>query len=246
MPTRFPGFPSEGVAFLRGLEKNNNRDWFQPRKAVFEEKVKAPMVALVEAINRELVKFAPDHVTEPKAAIYRIYRDTRFSKDKTPYKPFISANFPRRGLDKHAAGGYYFHVSPKEIIVAGGCYMPGPEQLLAIRNHVAANQQEFEKLIRGKKLKSTVGEMQGEKLSRPPKGFAKDHPAIDLLRHKQWYFYASLDPKLAATPALFTELMKCLRAMAPVVDFLNTPLLGKKRPDPLKARATPSSRRRAR
>ncbi|MCP5112034.1 MAG: DUF2461 domain-containing protein, partial [bacterium] len=154
-----------------------------------------------------------------------------------------AANFPRRGLDKHAAGGYYFHFSTKEVIVAGGAYMPGSEQLLAIRTQIAATHKDFERLLKAKKLRDTVGGIQGEQLSRPPKGFPKDHPAIDLLRNKQWYFYASLDPKLVTTPDLERELIKCFRAMQPVVDYLNTPLIGGKRKDPLTASRAPSSRR---
>ncbi|MCP5120127.1 MAG: DUF2461 domain-containing protein [bacterium] len=168
MPSGFPGFGKQALQFLRGLEANNNREWFQARKKHYEECLKAPMVTLVEAINRELVRFAPDHVTEPKAAVYRIYRDTRFSKDKTPYKTHVAANFPRRGLEKQAAAGYYFHFSTKDVTVAGGAYMPGPEQLLAIRTHLAENHKAFEKLLRGKRLRDTLGELKGEQLTRPP------------------------------------------------------------------------------
>jgi uncharacterized protein (TIGR02453 family) len=100
---------------------------------VFDEQVMGPMQELVNAVNDALLEFAPEHVTDPRKAIYRIYRDTRFSADKTPYKTHIAANFPRRGLEKHQGAGYYFSVSAKEIEVAGGVYMPGPEQLLAIR-----------------------------------------------------------------------------------------------------------------
>src|SRR5262245_36934148 len=110
MAAGFPGFPKEMVTFFRGLEKNNTREWFQPRKAVYEEQVKAPMLALVDAINRDLAKFAPDYINEPQKAVYRIYRDTRFSADKTPYKPFIAAIFPKRGQEKHGGGGLYFSV----------------------------------------------------------------------------------------------------------------------------------------
>lgn len=233
MPSRFPGFGKEAIQFLRDLEKNNNRDWFQAHKKRYEEYLKAPLAELVEAINKELVRFAPDHVTEPKAAVYRIYRDTRFSKDKTPYKTHVAANFPRRGLEKHAAAGYYFHFSAKELLLAGGAYMPGPEQLLAIRTHIAENHKALEKLLKTKRLREAVGQLQGEKLTRPPKGFPKEHPAIDLLRNKQWYFYTNLDAKLVTSPDLATELVKRFKAMQPVIDFLNTPLLGGKRKDPL-------------
>ena len=97
MRSAFSGFPPEAMQFFRGLARNNNREWFLPRKPIFEEKVKQPMRELVEAVNAAMKSFAPEYVTEPDKAIYRIYRDTRFSKDKTPYKDHIAATFPRRG-----------------------------------------------------------------------------------------------------------------------------------------------------
>jgi uncharacterized protein (TIGR02453 family) len=120
----FPGFPKEGIAFLRSLAKNNNREWFQERKPVFERSVKSPMEQLVDALNTHLVKFAPQYITEPKKAVYRIYRDTRFSKDKTPYKTHIAASLTRAGMEKHISAGFYCSVSPDQIEVAGGIYMP--------------------------------------------------------------------------------------------------------------------------
>jgi uncharacterized protein (TIGR02453 family) len=224
----FKGFPKEGIAFLRELSRNNNRDWFQPRKETFESSVKAPMLELVEEVNKELAKFAADHVTDPAKAVYRIYRDTRFSKDKTPYKTHIAANFPRRGVEKHAGAGFYFHVSPKEVLVAGGVYMPGPEQLLAIRTWLTANHREFLKV--SKAAEKLVSPLQGESLSRPPKGFACDHPAVELIRMKQWLWWANLDVKLVTTPELASEIASRFRAMAPGIAMLNTPLTaGKKK-----------------
>jgi len=121
----FPGLPAEGVKFLSALARNNRREWFQPRKHIYEERVKAPMAELVTALNSEMMRFAPDYVNEPAKAIYRIYRDTRFSKDKTPYKTHIAAIFPRRGLEKHGGGGLYFSVSAKEIEGLAACICRG-------------------------------------------------------------------------------------------------------------------------
>src|SRR5882762_9754588 len=143
MIERFNGFTAKALSFFRKLERNNTREWFPPRKAFYEEQVRAVMLRMVELLNKDLSLFAADHVMEPKKAVYRIYRDTRFSKDKTPYKTHIAAIFPRRGMAKHGGGGLYFSVSAKEIEVAGGVYMPGPEQLLAIRSHIAGHQSEF-------------------------------------------------------------------------------------------------------
>jgi uncharacterized protein (TIGR02453 family) len=219
-------FPAEALTFLKGLEKNNTRDWFQPRKEIFDSKLKEPMHAFVEQINAELLKFAPEHITEPKKAVYRIYRDTRFSKDKTPYKTHLGAIFPRRGLGKDAGAGYYFHISAKGVGIACGAYAPGPDQLLAIRRFIAANDKLFRSTAA--KAKKLMGPVQGSTLQRVPKGFDAEHPAAELIKMKQWYCWVELDAALATSPKLKSEIVKRFKAMAPLVGLLNQPLLGKR------------------
>jgi len=221
----FNGFSEAGMQFFRSLIRNNRREWFQPRKHIYEEQVKAPMTVLVSALNAEMMRFAPDHVVDPAKAIYRIYRDTRFSKDKTPYKTHIAAIFPRRGTEKHGGAGLYFSVSPKEIEVAGGVYMPGPDALLAIRTHLAEHHAEFSRIIKSRNLRTLMGEMHGDQLSRVPKGFPCDHPAADLLRYRQWLFYVMLDPALSTTPKLLPAIRKRFEVMMPFLEFLNEPLI---------------------
>ena len=224
MSSAFSGFRPEGLQFLRGLARNNRREWFQPRKALFEEHVKNPMRRLVEALNAAMSRFAPEYVTDPDKAIYRIYRDTRFSKDKTPYKDHIAASFRRRGAAAHSDAGYYFAVSHKEVGIGGGVYMPAPETLLAIRHHIAGRHQEFRRIVGARAVRRLFGGLQGEQLSRVPKGFCAEHPAADLLRFKQFVLYVELPPDLATTPALYGEIVKRFRAMAPFLGFLNAPL----------------------
>jgi uncharacterized protein (TIGR02453 family) len=218
--TRFPGFPPEALDFFRELRNNNNRDWFQPRKALYEERVKRPMRELVEALNRALATFSPEHVTDPDKAVYRIYRDTRFSPDKTPYKDHIAASFHRRGPVAHGEGGYYVAVSDKEAAIGGGVYAPGPETLLAVRQHIAAHHEELRKILRAAAVRKLLGEVQGERLSRVPKGFPADHPAADLLRLKSYVLYVTLPPEVAATPEFYNEILKRFRAMRPFLQFL--------------------------
>ena len=219
----YPGFPPEAITFFRALARNNKREWFQPRKEVFEAKVKAPMIALVEALNMEFAKFAPEYINDAKKAIYRIYRDTRFSADKTPYKTHIAAVFPRRGSDrKHSGPGFFFLVSHQTIEVAGGIYMPQPEELLAIRTWLAENHAAFGKASRGPVR--LVGELTGSSLQRVPKGFDAGHPAAALLKMKQWYYDCTMDAKLATTPKLLPELVKRFRAMLPAMELLSKPL----------------------
>ncbi len=224
MNPRFPGFSPEARKFLKQLKRNNNREWFMPRKSVYEEKVKAPMTELVLTLGEAMRDFAPELAADPKKAIYRIYRDVRFSKDKSPYKTWIAAVFPPRGHEKHAGAGAYFHVTFDEILVAGGVYAPGPKELLAIRRHIAARDGELRAILKDRGFRRLLGEMTGEQLKRAPKGFPTDHPAVDLLMFKQFLVSKTLDPALAETPQLYAELVKHFREMMPFLRFLNAPL----------------------
>ena len=229
MRSAFRGFPPEAMAFFRGLVRHNTRAWFQPRKHIYDEHVKAPMVELVTALNQAMLEFAPDYVTDADKAIYRLYRDTRFSPDKTPYKTHIAASFARRGMEKHGAGGYYFSISHQEVEVGGGVYMPPPEALLVLRTHIAESHQDFRRLAASIAIKRLFGSVHGEQLTRVPKGFCAGHPAADLLRFKQYLLFTTLDPALVTTPKLLPEIEKRFRAIAPFLEFLNAPLEASKR-----------------
>jgi uncharacterized protein (TIGR02453 family) len=222
----FAGFSPEAMKFLKALKKNNEREWFQPRKEIYEREWRAPMIALVEALQKEMLGFAPDYLQDPAKAVMRIYRDTRFSKNKTPYKTYVAAAMRRNGLSKDGSAAFYFHIEEKALTIACGVYMPAPDELRAIRDYLSEHYAEFRKLVNAPKLKSLMGELQGEVLTRVPKGFDPDHPAADLVKRKQFYFYVTLGPEIVTTPAVYTELLKRLKAVAPVVDFLNRPLLG--------------------
>jgi len=223
----FPGFPQEGIDFFRKLQRNNRREWFQPRKPIFEASLKQPMRELVAAVNGAMKNFAPEYVTDPDKAIYRIYRDTRFSKDKTPYKDHIAASFSRRGTP--SGGGLYFAVSHKEVAIGGGIYMPSTETLRAIRHHIAGHHQELRRIVAKPAVRQLyMAGLQGEQLTRVPKGFDRDHPAADLLRYKQLYLYVELAPDLATTPDLYLEVVRHCRAITPFLEYLNAPLTRKR------------------
>jgi uncharacterized protein (TIGR02453 family) len=215
-------FPAEALTFLRGLARNNNRDWFQPRKEIFEAKLKTPMIALIEQVNAELMDFAPEHVTDPKKAFYRIYRDTRFSPDKTPYKTHIAAIFPHRNLGKHTGAGFYFQLSPKGIGIAAGMYAGGPDELRGVRIMLASNHKEFRTLA--KAPEKLLGKLEGSSVTRMPKGFDADSPAADLLKMKQWLYWQELGVELATSPKLKAEISKRFRVASPVVYMLNSRL----------------------
>jgi uncharacterized protein (TIGR02453 family) len=224
-----PHFQPEAIKFLRGLKRNNDREWFEPRKAVYESALKAPLLSVIAAINEAMHDFAPDNVRPPQKAMMRIYRDVRFSPNKSPYKTQVAAWWARTGLEKTSGGGFYFHLSSTELTVAAGVYMPEREQLLAIRTHLLEHHAELRKLLDGKKLKAKLREFEGNRLTRPPKGFSADHPGIDLLLCRQWGVAASLPVEIATTPALVKEIIDRFRLAAPVVALLNTPLIGKPR-----------------
>lgn len=227
MSAAFAGVPKEGLQFLRDLKQNNDRDWFQPRKEIYDEKLKQPLLELAAALNDELERFAPDYRTEPKKAVYRIYRDTRFGDDKTPYKTHAAASFHHRTLGKHIAAGFYFHFSPTEFLVGGGLWKPGSKELLAIRRRISADPSELRAIVTAKPFKKLVGEMTGEQLKRPPKGFSADDPALELLRYKQFLAGDQLDPKLIETPQALGEIVKRFEAIAPLVQYLNGAIAGR-------------------
>jgi len=231
MGAGFAGIPPEGLKFLRDLKKNNKREWFQPRVETYKEKVRAPMLELVKALHREMLRFAPDYVGEPPRCLYRIYRDIRFSKDKTPYKTRVDALFWRNSLEKDEGAAYYISVSPENVFIGAGLYMPSPASLLAVRQSVASRAEEFRATFNSRKVRSSMGELKGTRLTRVPKGFSAADPAAELLKHKQFVLSATLtEPGLATSPRMFGELVKRMEAVTPFVEFLDQPLLKKGSP----------------
>ena len=187
-----------------------------------------PLLELSAALNTALARFAPEYVTDPKKAVMRIYRDTRFSANKTPYKDRLAASFGRHGLEQSGGAGFYFSVNHKVVEIAGGLYHPEKEILMSVRSRLADSSEDFNKLVNNRKLQKSMGRLQGEELSRAPKGFAPDHPAIDLIRKKSWVFFAELDPELATSPELLPEIASRFEVLVPVLEYLNGPLITKR------------------
>jgi uncharacterized protein (TIGR02453 family) len=182
------------------------------------------MLALIEEINHSLAGFAPDHIRPPHKAMMRIYRDTRFAADKRPYKTRIAAWWARTGLEKTSGGGFYLSLSATEVTIAAGVYMPGPEQLLAIRRHLVEHHAEFRALLARRPLRAVLSELEGNRLTRAPRGFPAGSPAIDLILARQWGVSATLPPEQALLPTLSREIVLRFRLAAPLVHFLNAPL----------------------
>ena len=221
----------EAMKFLRALIRANRRDpveareWFQTHKAEWESELKQPMLAIIRAVTEAMESFAPEHVRAPEKSFFRIYRDTRFSADKRPYKEHVAAWWSHRELEKTSGAGFYFHVSPSEVIVAAGAYMPGKDQLAAIRNWLAGHHREFRRLLEAPGLRETFEEFEGNALTRPPAGFGADHPALDLLRCRQWGLSCTLPVEVALKAGFSAEIERRFRLAAPMVAALNGAIL---------------------
>jgi uncharacterized protein (TIGR02453 family) len=217
-------FTPAGVRFLKALKKNNDRLWFADRKAVYEAEVKTPWLAIIDEVNAALESFAPDCMKPAPKAMFRIYRDTRFSNNKLPYKTHVGAWWSPASLAKTSGAGFYAHVSGDEVVAAVGCFMPPPDQLLVIRRHLQQHHAEMHALLTNKKLRKWMPDSETNPLARLPKGFLPG-PADDLLRDRKWGVSATLPVDIATTPRLVKELVDRFKAAAPMVALLNAPLL---------------------
>ena len=225
----FSGFPKEGLQFLRSLKRHNNREWFREHKSIYENHVKQPMADLIAALAQDFQEFAPEMVASPKISAYRIYRDTRFSKDKSPYKTHVAAVFPRAGLEKHEGAGFYVHIAQSELLIGGGLYMPLPEDLNAVREHIAGKSETFLDIVEGRRFRKLFGTVGGEQLSRVPRGFPADHRAAGYLKYKQFLAGRTLPPDEAISPRFYKLVIETFKGMLPFVRFLNEPILRARR-----------------
>ncbi len=219
-----PHFTPAAVKFLQGLARHNDRTWFDARKSTYETELKAPMLAVIEAVNHALESFASTHIRPPQKCMMRIYRDIRFSKSKLPYKTNLAAWWARQGLEKTSGAGFYFQFSATEILVAGGAYMPEKDQLLAIRRYLLDHHEQYRDLMASRKVRTLLTPLDPLKMTRAPKGFPADHPALDLILQRQWGLSATLPTATALGTGLVKALTDHMKAATPLVDFLNTPL----------------------
>jgi uncharacterized protein (TIGR02453 family) len=218
-------FSRKTLAFLRALKRNNDREWFRQRKPDYEQHVRGPMIGLLERIAGDLPGFAPELISDPRVSLYRIYRDTRFSSDKTPLKTNVAAHFPAKGFPRGEGSGLYVEVAPQWVWIGGGLYMPSSFDLRLIRAHVAEHHVKLHRIVTGAAFRQAVKTLEGEQLSSMPRGYLKDHPAARYLRHKQFLAGREFVADFATSPRFYPELLRIFRAVAPMVRFLNTPLL---------------------
>jgi uncharacterized protein (TIGR02453 family) len=211
--------PASALEFLKKLEKNNNRDWFARNKERYLQEydhMTAFAAELLGQMNRH------DHIENAsgKEVLYRIYRDTRFSNDKTPYKNYWAGRMKR--ATSQLRGGYYFEIKPGSgSFAAGGFFSPNAADLLRIRKDIDYNYNDWKKIIDGKKMAAAFGAMQGEKVATAPRGFAKDHPAIHLLQHKQFYFMRRFTDAEVLQPGFVKELNQTFKNIRPWFDYMS-------------------------
>lgn len=226
-------FSPEALRFLRGLKRNNRREWFESRREIYERELKLPMLALLERLTAGMMDYAPAHVRPAAKCLFRIYRDTRFSDDKSPYKSHLGAWWSRNGMNKTSGGGFYFHVGATELVIAAGVYMPEKDQLLAIRRRLLETHAEWRRLIEDRKLLRLFCVHDPMALARAPRGFPAEHPASEWIKWRQWGVTAHLPAETALQPGLDEEVERRFRLAAPMVDYLNAPLNRVERMHPL-------------
>ena len=218
-------FTPETMRFLRGLAKNNDRTWFEERRPAYERAVKAPLLEIVSVINAGLDEFAPEFIRPPHKIAMRIFRDTRFSPDKRPYKSNLAAWWARRGLEKSSGAGFYLQVGPAGSFLAAGVYAPERDALLALRTWLAEHHGEYRKqlapLLRSTKKLPAMCLLDPAALTRNPKGFPTDHAASDLLRARNWGITMPLSDGAALSTKLTDEVLAGFRRSVGVVNLLN-------------------------
>ncbi len=222
-------FTTESLRFLRGLARNNRRDWFEAHRAAYDEHVRGPMADLVVEMDLRMATFAPEMTGDPKRSIFRIHRDVRFSSDKSPYKTHAACWFfhgegsSKVGREAHGGGaGYYFHLQPGASMVGGGIWMPPRPALQRLRAAIASDPVGFERLVRDPKLRRRLGSLDEEAmLKRTPRGYAEDHPAARWLRHQSFTVGRSLSDAEVTSGRLTTALASDFALMTPLVRWLN-------------------------
>jgi uncharacterized protein (TIGR02453 family) len=218
-------FTKPFLSFLKDLSDNNNREWFQENKKRFEKDVKAPFTAFVDELIGRVNAVNPEIVLEPKDAIFRIYRDIRFSKDKTPYKTHMAAIIARGGRKGMREPGLYIQFSAADARIYSGLYMIEKNDLTLVRRHIAYNMDDFSRLIQDKTFKKVFGEIHGEKNKILPAEFVEDAAQQPLIANKNFYYFAVHKPEIVLEDNLTDLIMEHYTAAAPLNAFFSEALV---------------------
>lgn len=216
--THLPQIQRTAFDFLETLQQNNNKDWFTAHKEVYLGELSL-VEAFAEALLQELNTHDVIETVSGKKSLYRIYRDTRFSNNKTPYKNYFAGRFGRAA--RYRRGGYYFHIEPGNTVIAGGFYAPNAEDLKRIRDEVAYDAAPVRKILSSKAFVSTFGMLQGEQLKTNPRGYDKTHEAGDLLRYKQFLLIRKFTDEEVLSESFFKEACQTFKNMRPFFDYMS-------------------------
>lgn len=219
----FKGLPADYFKFFNELKKNNNREWFNDNKARFRESVQEPLSSFVEAMAPRLKKISKHIVADPRlngGSVFRIYKDVRFSKDKTPYKTHGAVQF-RHALGKDAhAPGFYVHLATDEVFYGGGVWHPPSPNLVKIREAIRDKTKTWTKATTGPAFAKRFGGVRGDQLTRPPRGFSADAPAIEDIKRKSFFAMTEAKPATAKKAGFAGDVEAAFRDAKPMMKFL--------------------------
>ena len=210
--------------FLKALKKNNDRAWFEKNKGRYEAQVKFPLLQFIADMQPGLRKISPHLVADPRpvgGSLFRIYRDVRFSKDKSPYKTFAAVHFRHEAAKDVHAPGLYVHLDPGEVFLGAGIWRPEKDALAAIREALIDRSAEWKKLCNAKAFRDHL-DLSGDSLKRPPKGFDPEHPLIEDLKRKDFCVVSSLNEQDVANGDLPTKFLEFCRRSKPFMKFLTS------------------------
>ncbi len=222
----FQGFPKSGFQFLQELKENNAREWFEERKVIYEQSLRNPSKSLIEHMDQVFLQEDLPFEASMKKSLFRIHRDIRFSKDKSPYKTNIGITFPvnREGISKEAKTeipGIYLHIEPNACFIAGGLYMPDANQLKSLRARIEEDWETLNELNHNPDfLKEFPDGLHGIKLKTMPRGFDPEHPGKEYLRMKQFIVMSMIPDSITQSETLIQLLTKKAKSMAPIMMFL--------------------------
>jgi uncharacterized protein (TIGR02453 family) len=225
----FGGFRPAAFRFLRDLARNNEKPWFEGNRDVYEREVRDPMRLLVETLDARLGSIAPEIVGDPKRSIFRIHRDVRFSRNKSPYKTNAGAWLYHRDAGRKVGtvgegggAGFYFHIDPTTCFMAGGIWMPARPALLRIREAIAAEPTALARLTSAAGFRRRFdGLSQEAKLRRVPREFSPDHPAAEWLKLQSFTAAAPIEPNVVTSPRVVERLCRDFELLVPLVRWLN-------------------------
>ena len=219
----FNGLPADYFKFFNELKKNNNREWFNDNKKRFRESVQEPLSGFVEAMAPRLKKISKHIVADPRlngGSVFRIYKDVRFSKDKTPYKTHGAVQF-RHALGKDAhAPGFYVHLATDEVFYGGGIWHPPSPNLLQIREAIRSKGKIWDKATTGAAFKKRFGGVRGDQLTRPPRGFDANETHIDDIKRKSFFAMADGKPEATKKPVFASDVEAAFKDAKPMMKFL--------------------------